>query len=128
LLQKYAVARAGIFNDSHPQSLAFEKPVLYLLHRHIKVSRDEPDFLPAHPDIPPLRPGAATPALKALKMQTGSVPAIFIITTHNNHFTAEAAENAEEKTQIKITNTKSQISNKLQTLIFQCSKPRPTAI
>jgi hypothetical protein len=89
-LQKYAVARAGIFNDSHPQSFAFEKPVLYILNRHLQVARDEPDFGPAHPDISPLRPGAATAALEALKMQTGSIPKIFIITViHNVYFTTK---------------------------------------
>jgi hypothetical protein len=96
-LQKYTVASVSVFNDGHPKTHPPEKPVFQLLHRHIQVARNEPDFGSAHPDISLGRACAAPSALQALKVQTRSIPFGFVIAAiHGIHFTVEHPEHQIE--------------------------------
>jgi hypothetical protein len=98
----------SIFNDSHSKAHPPEKLVFQILHRHIQVACNEPDFGSAHPDISLGRACAAPPALQALKVQTRGVPFGFVIAAiHSSYFTAEHAESAEKTNE----NLKSQIQN-----------------
>ena len=78
-VKKYAVPRAGIFNDCRAQTHTLEEPFFQLCHWYIQVSGDESNFGPAYPDIALGRPGAAPAALQALKMQARGIPLVFTI-------------------------------------------------
>jgi hypothetical protein len=78
-----------VLNNRHPQTHASEKLLLQFFHRHFQAIRNQPDFRPANPDVPPLRPSAATPALQALKVQPSRIPRKFIAENHSNYFTTK---------------------------------------
>jgi hypothetical protein len=55
--------------------------------RHLQKIRDEFYLRPRHPDIPFPRPGAASAALRTLKMQTRNIPRSFFLNPgfHTRH-------------------------------------------
>jgi hypothetical protein len=90
LLQEYAIARVRVLDNRKPETHAPQEFLLQFFHRHFQKIGYQPDFRPAQPDISPLRPGAAMPALQALKVQPSRIPGKFVLAEiHSNYFTTE---------------------------------------
>jgi hypothetical protein len=112
LLQKYAIARVRVLDNRQPKTHAPHKFLLQFFHGHFQEIGNQPNFGPADPDISPLRPGAAMPALQALKVQPSRIPGNFIAEIHNIHFTAEKPNLKSQYRNPKYqTSTKPQVAN-----------------
>jgi hypothetical protein len=78
-----------VLDNRHPKADTPQKLPLQFPDRHLQVIGNEPYFGPADPDISPLRPGAASPALQTLEVQPGRIPRKFIAEIHSNYLTTK---------------------------------------
>jgi hypothetical protein len=111
--QKNTIVCFRILDNRPAKPHPSEELFLQLAGCDIKELRNQPDFSPAHPYISLRRPRAAIPALQAPEMQPRRIPIIIIAAIHNSYFTVKTTP-ALKKRYKKITNPKSQITNKSQ--------------
>ena len=72
-----------MFNNRCPQTDALQVLTPQLACRHLQKIGDYLNLRPGDPDIPLTRPGAASTALHALKMQPADIPRTFLSFRHD---------------------------------------------
>jgi hypothetical protein len=76
-LKEYTIFGCRVFDNRCPKTDALQELTPQLLWCHLKKIRDYLNLRPGDPYIPFAWPGAASPALHALKMQPGNIPQSF---------------------------------------------------